>query len=82
MTSIYGLTGGAHKQSGKGPIVVPRTVIYDRVLTYGLPAAVTGPSAFNALAHGVEALYGPGHNRSDRRGTRCPTRRHRGTGVI
>ncbi len=62
MTSIYGLTGGAHKQTGKDPIVVPRTVIYDPELTLGLPAAVTGPSGFNALAHCVEALYGPGNN--------------------
>jgi maleylacetate reductase len=62
MTSIYGLTGGAHKQTGKDPIVVPRTVIYDPELTFGLPAVVTGPSGFNALAHCVEALYGPGNN--------------------
>lgn len=62
MTSIYGLTGGAHKQTGKDPVVAPRTVIYDPALTTGLPSAVTGPSAFNAIAHCVEALYGPGNN--------------------
>jgi maleylacetate reductase len=62
MTSIYGLTGGAHKQTGKDPIVVPRTVIYDPALTVDLPASVTGPSAFNAIAHCVEALYGTGNN--------------------
>jgi maleylacetate reductase len=62
MTTIYGLTGGAHKQTGKNPIVLPRTVIYDPALTVGLPASVTGPSAFNAIAHDVEALYGPGNN--------------------
>jgi maleylacetate reductase len=62
MTSIYGLTGGAHKQTGKDTIVVPRTVIYDPELTIGVPAAVTGPSGFNAIAHCVEALYGPGNN--------------------
>jgi maleylacetate reductase len=28
----------------------------------GLPPGVTGPSGFNALAHCVEALYGPGAN--------------------
>ncbi|MCU1361785.1 MAG: Maleylacetate reductase [Ilumatobacteraceae bacterium] len=61
-TAIYGITGGRHKQTGKDPRVQPRTVIYDPELTYGLPAAVTGPSAFNALAHSVEALYAPGHN--------------------
>ena len=62
MTSIYGLTGGAHKQTGKNPLVLPRTVIYDPVVTVGLPAGVTAPSAFNAIAHNVEALYGPGNN--------------------
>lgn len=61
-TSIYGLTGGRHKQTGKNPIVQPKTVVYDPGLTVGLPPQVTGPSAFNALAHSVESLYAPGHN--------------------
>jgi maleylacetate reductase len=62
MTTIYGLTGGRHKQTGTSPDVLPRTVIYDPALTVGLPANVTGPSAFNALAHSVEALYARGCN--------------------
>jgi maleylacetate reductase len=37
--------------------MLPRTVIYDPELTFGLPAAVTGPSGMNAIAHCVEALY-------------------------
>ena len=37
-------------------------MIYDPELTLGLPPGVTGPSAFNALAHSVEALYAPGCN--------------------
>ena len=61
-TTIYGLTGGRHKQTGKDPVVLPKTVIYDPELTVGLPPHVTGPSAFNALAHSVEALYVPGNN--------------------
>ena len=61
-TTIYGLTGGRHKQTGKDPVVLPRAVIYDPELTLGLPPRVTGPSSFNALAHGVEALYAPGRN--------------------
>lgn len=61
-TTIYGVTGNRHKEVGKNPAVLPVTVIYDAELTVGLPAAVTGPSAFNALAHSVEALYAPGHN--------------------
>jgi maleylacetate reductase len=61
-TTIYGLTGGRHKQTGRDPGVLPRVVVYDPELTVGLPPQVTGPSAFNALAHSVEALYAPGHN--------------------
>ena len=61
-TTIYGLTGGRHKQTGKDPAVLPKVVIYDPELTLGLPTEVTGPSSFNALAHSVEALYAPGHN--------------------
>ena len=61
-TTIYGLTGDRQKQTGKDPVVKPQTVVYDPALTVGLPGAVTGPSAFNALAHSVEALYAPGSN--------------------
>ncbi|HEY8093789.1 MAG TPA: maleylacetate reductase [Acidimicrobiales bacterium] len=62
MTAIYGLTGGRHKQTGKDLTVLPKVVVYDPELTLGLPTGVTGPSAFNALAHCVEALYAPGCN--------------------
>jgi maleylacetate reductase len=61
-TTIYGMTGGRHKATGKDPIVLPRVVLYDPELTVGLPPHVTGPSAFNALAHSVEALYATGAN--------------------
>jgi maleylacetate reductase len=61
MTPIYGLTG-RHKQTGRSLDVVPKVVVYDPALTVGLPSGVTGPSGFNALAHCVEALYGPGAN--------------------
>jgi maleylacetate reductase len=62
MTTIYGLTDSLHKQTGKSPLVLPKVVVYDPALTVGLPPQVTGPSAFNALAHAVEALYAPGCN--------------------
>lgn len=61
-TAIYGVTGGGHKQTGRDPVVLPRVVIYDPALTVGLPLRVTGPSAFNAMAHSVEALYATGCN--------------------
>lgn len=37
-------------------------MLYDAELTVGLPANVTGASAFNALAHSVESLYATGCN--------------------
>jgi len=62
VTPIYGLTGGRHKQTGRDLRVLPRVVVYDPELTVGLPPRVSGASAFNALAHCVEALYAPGAN--------------------
>ena len=56
-TPIYGLTGDRHKQTGRSIAVLPKAVIYDPELTVGLPPGVTGPSACNALAHSVEALW-------------------------
>jgi alcohol dehydrogenase class IV len=59
MTPIYGITG-RHKVTGRDLRALPRVVVYDPALTVGLPPAVTAASGFNALAHGVEALYAPG----------------------
>lgn len=62
MTPVWGMTEDRRKTTGRSPAVLPRTVIYDPQLTVSLPAAVTGPSAINALAHCVEALYVPSAN--------------------
>ncbi|MDQ5822631.1 MAG: maleylacetate reductase [Chloroflexota bacterium] len=62
MTPIWGLTEGGLKKTGRDVRVLPRTVIYDPALTVDLPAAVSGPSGINALAHCVEALYAPDGN--------------------
>ncbi len=60
MTTIWGLTDGDHKMTGKDARVKPAVVVYDPELTLSLPPAIAGPSGMNALAHCVEALYGPG----------------------
>ncbi len=60
MTTIWGLTDGDHKMTGKDARVKPDVVIYDPELTLSLPPSIAGPSGMNALAHCVEALYGPG----------------------
>jgi maleylacetate reductase len=62
MTPIYGSTGDRHKRTGRSLDVLPRVVVYDPNLTVGLPPGVTGPSAFNAIAHCVEALWMPQAN--------------------
>lgn len=62
MTSVWGLTEERHKTTGRSLAVLPTLVIYDPELTLTLPAAVTGPSAMNAIAHCVEALYVPAAN--------------------
>jgi maleylacetate reductase len=61
-TTIYGVTGNRHKQTGSNPIVLPRVSIYDVELTLGLPKHVTGASAFNALAHCINGLSAMGAN--------------------
>ncbi|GAA5231711.1 maleylacetate reductase [Verticiella sediminum] len=57
MTPVYGITRDGVKTTGQSARVLPRTVIYDAELTYGLPAALSVTSAFNAMAHAAEALY-------------------------
>jgi maleylacetate reductase len=57
MTSIWGLTRDGIKRTGRDPRVLPRTVLYDPLLTLDLPPEVSGPSGINAIAHCVEGLY-------------------------
>ncbi|GAA3584885.1 maleylacetate reductase [Amycolatopsis ultiminotia] len=59
MTSIWGITEAGRKRTGRDRAVLPRTVLYDPDLTLGLPAALSGTSGINAIAHAVEALYAP-----------------------
>ena len=62
MTSIYGLTEGGLKRTGRDRKVLPKTVLYDPTLTVTLPPRISGPSGMNAIAHCVEALYAPDAN--------------------
>lgn len=59
MTPVWGLTEAGRKTTGRDPVVLPSSVVYDPELTHALPAAVSGPSGLNAVAHAVEALYAP-----------------------
>jgi maleylacetate reductase len=62
MTPIYGITEDGQKITGRDARVLPKTVIYDPLLTMTLPAKIAGPSGMNAIAHCVEALYAPNAN--------------------
>ena len=57
MTPIYGITELGQKKTGRDARVLPKTVLYDPLLTLSLPAKIAGPSGMNAIAHCVEALY-------------------------
>lgn len=59
MTPIWGLTRPDGKITGRDPVVLPRTVVYDPELTCELPARMSATSGMNSLAHAVEALYAP-----------------------
>ena len=59
LTTVWGITEDGRKTTGKSPGVAPRLVVYDPELTYDLPAALTGASGMNAVAHCVEAFWGP-----------------------
>jgi len=57
MTTIWGISEGGGKKTGRDPKVLPKTVIYDPDLTLGLSAATSAASGMNAIAHCAEALY-------------------------
>jgi homogentisate 1,2-dioxygenase len=56
MTSIWGVTRGTEKTTGRDARVRPDLVLYDPTLTATLPITVTMQSLMNALAHVVSAL--------------------------
>lgn len=57
MTPIYGMTEGGLKKTGRDVRVLPRSVVYDPLLTGALPVALSVTSAINAIAHAAEGLY-------------------------
>jgi maleylacetate reductase len=57
MTSIWAITDGDLKRTGRDDRVAPRIVVYDPALTLTLPPRASAASGMNAIAHAVEALY-------------------------
>lgn len=60
MTTMWGVSTGGRKETGRDLNVLPKTVVYDPELTYGLPPLTTAASGMNAVAHCLEALWAPG----------------------
>ncbi len=60
MTPIWGITTAGRKETGRDIRVLPKTVVYDPELTYGLPPLITAASGMNAVAHCLEALWAAG----------------------
>jgi maleylacetate reductase len=59
MTPVWGRSDASGKTTGRDPRVQPAVVVYDPLLTLSMPADLGAASGMNALAHAVEALYGP-----------------------
>jgi len=57
MTTIWGISEGGAKKTGRDAKVLPKCVIYDPQLTLELPLATSAASGMNAIAHCCEALY-------------------------
>src|SRR4030095_16645834 len=62
MTSIFGITEGGMKKTGRDDKVLPRTVIYDPQHTLTLPVAMSVTSGMNAIAHAAEGFYSVNRN--------------------
>ena len=60
MTPVWGVTSNGRRETGRHTRVLPRTVIYDPELTYGLPPLLTAASGMSAVAHCLEALWAAG----------------------
>lgn len=58
-TNVWGITEGARKTTGVDARVLPRTIIYDASLMLALPVDLSVASGINALAHCVDAMWGP-----------------------
>ena len=65
-TAVWGLTEGERKTTGVDARVLPRAIIYDAELTCTLPVPLSVASGLNAIAHSVDAMWGPQSDPIDR----------------
>ncbi|API57705.1 maleylacetate reductase (plasmid) [Rhizobium leguminosarum] len=62
VTPILGQTENGIKTTIRTSSVLPKTVIYDPELTFGLPVPMSVTSGLNAMAHAIEGLYAQDRN--------------------
>ncbi|MBP1861701.1 maleylacetate reductase [Rhizobium herbae] len=62
VTPILGQTEHGIKTTIRASSVLPKTVIYDPELTFGLPVPMSVTSGLNAMAHAIEGLYAQDRN--------------------
>ncbi|GAA4115375.1 maleylacetate reductase [Nocardioides fonticola] len=65
-TDVWGLTEGVTKTTGVDARVLPRSVVYDATLLTTLPPELAVASGLNALAHCIDAMWGPRADPIDR----------------
>lgn len=65
-TNVWGLTEAEVKTTGVDPRVLPRSVVYDASLMLSLPVEMSVASGLNALAHCIDAMWGPRADPIDR----------------
>jgi alcohol dehydrogenase class IV len=65
-TNVWGLTEGETKTTGVDDRVLPASVVYDAGLLTTLPGELTVASGLNALAHCIDAMWGPRADPIDR----------------
>jgi alcohol dehydrogenase class IV len=58
-TNVWGMTDADGKRTGTDDRVLPETVVYDPRLTGSMPAELAAASGLNAVAHCVDAMWGP-----------------------
>ncbi|HEU5267415.1 MAG TPA: maleylacetate reductase [Jatrophihabitans sp.] len=58
-TDVWGLTEAGRKRTGTDARVLPASVIYDAELVAALPPDLAVASGLNAVAHSVDAMWGP-----------------------
>jgi maleylacetate reductase len=57
MTPLWSLLQDGRETTGSDARVLPKTVLYDPVLTLGIPVDFSAVSGINAIANCIEALY-------------------------